>query len=94
MKTVIVSWNVENRPFPAGTPAPHHFRVGLALQEGDVPLDTLEHTFENVEPGSLAGFVAVCAEDGTELAPPITYSVEVPEDVLVPVPVSAGAVVQ
>ena len=94
MKTVIVSWTTENRPFPPTTPAPHHFRVGLALQEADVPLDTLEHTFDNVEIGSMAGFVAVCSEDGTELAPPITFSVEVPEDVMVPVPVSAGGVVQ
>lgn len=93
MKTVMVSWTVENRAFSPATPAPHHFRVGLALQEADVPLDVSEHTFSNVEPGTMAGFVAVCAEDGTELAPPITFSVEVPEDVMVPVPVSASAVV-
>src|SRR5262245_43211373 len=73
MKTVVVSWTVENRAMPPDTEASHHFHVGLGLHEADVPLNTLEHTFSNVEPGSMACFMAVCAEDGTELAPPITY---------------------
>lgn len=94
MKTVIVSWTTEDQVMPAGTPPAHHFRVGLGLQEADVGISAREYTFSNVEAGVMAGFVVVCAEDGTELAPPITFSVEVPADVVVPIPVSASGAVQ
>jgi hypothetical protein len=96
---VKVSWTVEQRTFPPDTPPAHHFRVGLALQEVDVPLDAVEHVFDNVEAGNMAGFITVCRVDGTEIAPPVTYSVDVaappppPPDVVIPVPIAITAVV-
>lgn len=91
LKTIIVKWpNTEIRAFPAGTKPAHHFRVALALQEVDVPLDAREHTFQN-EPGVLSGFVVACAEDGSELYPPVMFTKDVPLDVMVPVVISVDA---
>lgn len=94
MKTVIVNWTTQVTMMPAGTKPPHHFKVGLALQEQDKPLTDLACTFNNVEGGQMAGYVTVCAEDGTELAPPLTFIVDVPADVAVPVPVTVNGTVQ
>lgn len=92
MKSLIVSWEVEPTPLPPGTKPAHHFKVGCGLQEVDVALDVLSHTFQ-VEPGIWSGFVVVCAADGTELSVPITFKdVEVLDDVVVPVPVRVHGV--
>ena len=89
-KSVKVTWTTQDTALPAGTKVPSYFHVGLALQELSVPLAERTCTFNNVEPGVMAGFVVVCAADGTELAPPITFNVNVPTDVLVPVPVTVN----
>jgi hypothetical protein len=94
MKNVLVSWQTDLRPAPSDSKPAHHFRLGLALQEVDLPLTATDHLFQNVEAGIMSGFITVCADDGTELQPPKVYSVEVPQDVMVPVVVSINGQVQ
>lgn len=90
MKSVIVTWQTETRIVARPV---HHFRVGLAMQEKDVPVGDRSVQFDNVESGTMAGHVVSCADDGTELAPPITFEVTVPEDIVGPIVISASGTI-
>lgn len=94
MKTVVVKFTVEQRVV-ANADKADHFVIGLGVIEASAPLTAREHTFTNVAPGSYAGFVSCNAADGSELAGPAVFSVEVPEDtpLTAPIPVTVTVTV-
>jgi len=87
MPDVLVTWTTQMVQHPAGSPAPDHFVIGLATTEVNEPLTSTQHLFQNIAPGSYEGTGAVVAADGTELQTPVTYSVTVPEQPPVNVPI-------
>ena len=93
MKSVIVNWTTEAKVIPNALAADHYV-VGLGTTEANVALTERSHTFADVQPGSYSGWVTLCAADGSELAPPLVYGVEVSSDPTADVPVSVNAVAQ
>lgn len=87
MADVLVTWQTQVVQHPAGSPAPDHFHVGLGTTEADEPLDATSHLFQNVAPGSYEGHGECVAADGSELQTPVVFSVTVPENPPVSVPV-------
>lgn len=90
MKSVIVTWTTENRIVPRPV---HHFHVELAMQQRDVAVTETSVQFDNVEPGTMSGHVVSCDAAGVELAPPIMFEVEVPQDITGPIVVGASGTV-
>lgn len=87
MADVLVMWTSQVVQHPAGSPAPDHFHIGLGVLEANEPLDATQHLFTGIDPGSYQGHGEVVAQDGTELQTPIVFSVTVPENPPVNVPV-------
>jgi hypothetical protein len=96
MSDVLVTWTSQVVQHPAGSPQPDHFHLGLGVVEADEPLTATNHLFSNVAPGTYQGHGEVVAADGTELQTPVVFSVVVPENppVNVPVVVSISGTVQ
>ena len=96
MADVLVTWSTQNVQHPAGSPQADHFHLGLGVMEADEPLTSTSHLFQNVPAGVLEGHGEVVASDGTELQTPVVFSVTIPENppVNVPVVVNISGMVQ
>lgn len=87
MADVLVTWDVQNVQHPAGSTKADHFHIGLGVVEADEPLTSEEHLFTNVQPGSYEGHGETVGADGTELQTPVVFSVTVPDNPPVTVPI-------
>jgi hypothetical protein len=87
MADVLVTWSTQVVQHPAGSQLADHFHLGLGVIEADEPLNSTQHTFNNVQPGTYEGHGEVVASDGTELQTPVVFSVAVPDNPLVNVPI-------
>ena len=87
MADVLVTWNTQVVQHPAGSTPADHFHLGLGVVEADEPLTSTEHLFSNVAPGTYEGHGEIVGADGTELQTPVVFSVVVPEQPLVNVPI-------
>jgi hypothetical protein len=87
MADVLVTWDIQNVQHPAGSKQADHFHLGLGVIEADEPLSSEEHLFSNVQPGTYEGHGEVVASDGTELQTPVVFSVNVPDNPMVNVPI-------
>jgi hypothetical protein len=87
MKTVIVNFKVDMVASPNAGKA-DHFIVSLGGKSGNVPLTDRVFTFVDMAVGTHDGFVSVADVDGNHLVPAVTFQVVVPEDAMMPVPVS------
>jgi hypothetical protein len=95
MRNAKVTWQTQDTPGLPGGKTPDHFIVGLGVIEVDVPLTSREHLFADVQPGSYQGHVTVVAADGTELATPKTFSVDIVDLPVntIPVPIQVAVIV-
>ena len=87
MADVLVRWTTQVVQHPAGSQEADHFHLGLGVVEVDEPLTASEHLFTSVAPGSYQGHAETVASDGTELQTPVVFSVTVPEQAPVNVPI-------
>ena len=87
MADVLVTWQTQIVQHPAGSQQPDHFHLGLGVMEADEPLTSSQHLFQNVPPGVLEGHAECVGADGTELQTPVVFSVTIPENPPVNVPV-------
>jgi hypothetical protein len=87
MADVLVTWNTQMVQHPAGSQAADHFHLGLGVVEADEPLTSTQHLFSNVNPGTYEGHGEVVGSDGTELQTPVVFSVIVPDQPAVNVPI-------
>ena len=87
MADVLVTWTTQVVQHPAGSTPPDHFHIGLGVLEANEPLDASQHLFPSVDPGTYQGHGEVVAADGTELQTPVVFSVTVPEQLPVNVPI-------
>lgn len=90
-RDVQVDWVTQDQNIPGG--GADHFVVLLGTTEVEKPLNARQHVFPAVPPGVYQGAVSVCKLDGTELKPPVIFSVTV-TDVVVPmtaVPITVTA---
>ena len=87
MKTLIVNFSVEMTPHPDAGKA-HHFVMSLAGTSVDLALDIRTHTFTGVMPGVKEGFITIADVNGVALIPNFNFEVTVPEDAMMPIPVS------
>jgi hypothetical protein len=94
-RDVQVDWVTQDQNIVGG--GADHFVVLLGTTEVSEPLTARSHLFPAVAPGQYQGAVSVVKADGTELKPPVIYSVTVVDVVppaLTPVPVSVTAVLK
>jgi hypothetical protein len=87
MADVMVQWQTQVVQHPAGSPQPDHFHIGLGVVEANEPLTSNSHLFQGIDPGTYQGHGECVAADGTELQTPVVFSVVVPENPPVNVPV-------
>jgi hypothetical protein len=87
MADVLVTWQTQIVQHPAGSQEADHFHLGLGVMEADEPITSQSHLFQNVQPGTFEGHAEVVGADGTELQTPVVFSVTVPENPPVNVPV-------
>ena len=90
-RDVQVDWVTQDQAIPGG--GADHFVVLLGTTEVSEPLTARSHLFPAVAPGVYQGAVSVVKLDGTELKPPVIFSVTV-TDVVVPmttVPITVTA---
>jgi hypothetical protein len=86
-KSVVVNFNVEMVASPDAGKA-DHFTVNLAGISARVPLTDKLFVFQGLVSGTYDGFVAVADVGENHLAPAFAFQVVVPEDAMMPVPVS------
>jgi hypothetical protein len=94
-RDVQVTWVTQDQTIVGG--GADHFVVLLGTTEVNEPLTSRTHLFPAVAPGTYQGAVSVCKADGTELKPPVIYSitvVDVAPPAMTPVPVSVTAVLK
>jgi hypothetical protein len=87
MANVLVTWSTQTVQHPAGSQPADHFHIGLGVIEADEPISAGQHLFTNVAPGTYQGHGEVCAADGTELQTPVVFTVVVPDQTPVDVPI-------
>lgn len=87
MADVLVTWQTQIVQHPAGSQQADHFHLGLGVLEADEPLTSNQHLFQNVAAGVMEGHAEVVGADGTELQTPVVFSVTIPENPPVDVPV-------
>jgi hypothetical protein len=84
---VLVTWSTQVVQHAPGSQAADHFHLGLGVMEADEPLSATSHLFQGLQPGTYEGHGEVVGDDGTELQTPVTFSVVVPDNPPVSVPV-------
>ena len=87
MADVLVTWNTQTVQHPAGSTPADHFHLGLGVVEADEPLTSNSHLFPNAAPGTYEGHGEVVGAGGEELQTPVVFSVVVPDQPLVNVPI-------